>query len=236
MKPRATIGADCGKSNGGFGRCRPDGRGGFEVATWEWRGPDERKQALGELRREIRWLAGCGYDVTVYVERAFVPRKPGAYHGGGLVQSEAVGRIRQVCDEEGVPVVDVATQTWRSKWGMKPTARDTDLHRAARAWARLLLGRTGRGDHMADGLLISMHDTPEAILWAARIRGAANGTKAARLLDDAMLRVAAVAVNLQRRPLRSPGRAPGAVSGSQKRRPVTMTEDEVRRYLERIGR
>lgn len=237
MRPQATIGADCGSTNGGFGAGRPDGRGDFDVWGWEWKGPTEMAAALARLRVEIRALRAAGYDVTVYAERAFSPRKPGKFRGAGLVQSEAVGRIQQVCDEEGVPLLRVASQTWRSRWGMNPHAPKAALERASRSWGRLLLGAPGHGDHLSDGLLVGLHDTPEAILWASRQRSAAAGTKAALLLETALLAVTSGAVSAATRPLRTPGRAPGGANNPATRRSaVTWTEEELAAYRTRIGR
>lgn len=236
MKPQATIGCDAGSENGGFGTCRPDGRGGFAFDAWEWQGPNGMAAALARLRQEIRRHRAAGYDVTVYVEKAFVPRDATSYRGAGIVQSEAVGRVKQVCAEEGATVVEVSTQTWRSRWGMNPRAGEGRLKTASRGWGRILLGadRIGRGDHLCDGLLVGMHDTPEAILYANRLRSAAAGTRAARQLDRALLRVASGAVSLMAPRKQPPGATPGAPT--TRRDPVVWTEDELAAYRKRLGR
>lgn len=236
MKPQATIGCDAGKENGGFGSSRPDGRGGFAFDGWEWQGPEAMAAALARLRLEIRQLRAAGYDVTVYVERAFVPREKGKFRGAGLVQSEAVGRVKQVCGEEGAVVVEVATQTWRSRWGMNPKAGEGRLKTASRGWGRVLLGadRIGKGDHLCDGLLLGTHAVPEAILYANRVRSAAAGTKAARQLDRALLRVTSGAVSLMAPHKNPPGATPGAKV--TRRGAVVWTPAELAAYRERIGR
>lgn len=234
MKPQATIGADCGTTNGGLGLWRPDGRG-FALDAWTWAGEEEMLAALDRLRREIRQLRAAGYDVTVYAERAFVPEKPGKYRGAGLVQSEALGRIVQVCKEEKVPLVRVASQSWRARWGMNPHAGKTALARASRGWARLLLGRVpGKGDHGSDGLLIGGHAVPEAVLWASRERSRLASTRAGRQLAEALLRVTSGAVSAGPAPLRPPGRTLGAKTS--RRGSVVWTPDELAAYRERLGR
>lgn len=240
MTPQATIGADCGKTNGGFGSCRPDGRGGFTPDGWEWQGEDGMDVALVRLRAELRALLAAGFDVTVYAERAFVPREKTKYRGAGLVQAEAIGQIRRVCREEGVALVEVATQTWRSRWGMNPHAGEPRLKTASRGWGRVLLGpeRMGRGDHLCDGLLLAMHATPAAILWASRQRSLAAGTKAGALLERALLRVTSSAVLSRPAPQRTltTPRAQPQGAKTPRRGAVQWTEAELADYRKRIGR
>lgn len=234
MKPRATIGADCGTTNGGLGLWRPNGRG-FTLSAWTWAGEAEMLAALQRLRQEIRALRAAGYDVTLYAEQPFVPREAGAYRQGGLQQAEGLGRVLQVCREEGVPVVRIASQTWRSRWGINSRAGDTALGRASRGWARLLLGAVpGKGDHGSDGLLIGGHAVPEAILWASGERSRLSDTKAGRLLAEALLHVTSGAVNLAPRPLRPPGRTLGV--RNDRRGAVVWTPAELAAYRERLGR
>lgn len=234
MKPQVTIGADCGTTNGGLGLWRPDGRS-FALSAWTWAGEAEMLAALQRLRQEIRALRAAGYDVALYAEQPFVPRAEGAYRQGGLRQAEGLGRVLQVCREEGVPVARVASQTWRSRWGLNPHAGDTNLGRASRGWARLLLGAVpGKGDHGSDGLLIGGHAVPEAILWASGERSRLAATKAGRLLEEALLRVTSGAVSIAPRPLRPPGRTLGGKT--DRRGPVVWTPEQLAAYRERLGR